>query len=207
MTETEILFHISNIVNGHHSFPQAAAQIALLLEREAGGKGLFLDQSLDVVKLLDSFDQPYRSLYSVDLRDGGKVLGKATLCFASDHFQGSLPQRLADFVGEQLGMLLARVRLAERRAQLKAEIAKIEEDLAMRKVMQRAEGILIAKRGMLALVARRWIAQQSERTGVTKREIADRIIAYHQAKGLFEPSSASTPPVWANHFEEQRIAG
>jgi hypothetical protein len=207
MTETEILFHISNIVNGPHSFPQAVEQIALLLERGAGGSGLFLDQSADVVRLLDSFDQPYRSLYSVDLRDGGVSLGKASLCFASDHFQGSLPQRLADFVGEQLGMLLARTRLAERRAQLKAEIAKIEDDLAMRKVMQRAEGILMAKRGMVALVARRWIAQQSQRTGLAKKDIADRIIAYHQATGLFEPSSASTPPPWASRFEAQRIAG
>ena len=135
------------------------------------------------MKLLDSFDQPYRSLYSVDLRDGGEILGKATLCFASDQHQGALNQRLADFIGEQLGMLLARTRLSDRRARLKSEIEIIEEDLATRKVMQRAEGILIAKRGMTAAVARRWIAQQSHKTGLSKRDVAERIIAYDQATG------------------------
>jgi len=187
MTESELLFQISNIVNGQRSFSQAIEQIALLLEHEVNGKSLIIeepDRPNDAVKLLDSFDQPYRSLYSVDLRNGGETLGKATLCFASDHFQGAFPQRLADFVGEQLGMLLARTLLAERRAHLKAEIEKIKEDLATRKAMQRAEGILIAGRGMAAAVARRRIAQQSQKTGLSKRDVADRIIAYHQAKGL-----------------------
>jgi uncharacterized small protein (DUF1192 family) len=187
MTENEVLFQISNIVNGHLSFPQAVEQIALLLEREVNGKSLIIeepDRPNDAVKLLESFDQPYRSLYSVDLRDGRETLGKATLCFASGHFQGAFPQRLADFVGQQLSMLLARTRLAERRAQLKDEIEKIKADLAMRKAMQRAEGILIAKRGMAAVAARRWIAQQSQKTGLPKRDVAERIIAYHQAKEL-----------------------
>jgi len=186
MTENEVLFQISNIVNGRLSFPQAVEQIALLLAREMSGKMLILDNPDAAVKLLESFDQPYRSLYSVELRSGGETLGKATLCFASDHFLGALPQRLADFVGEQLGMLLVRTRLAERRAQLRAEIEKIEQDLARRKIMQRAEGILIAKRGMAAAVAKRWIAQQSQKTGLSPQEIADRIIAYHQATGLLE---------------------
>jgi GAF domain-containing protein len=185
MTENELLFQISNLVNGHLSFPQA---VAFLLQREANTKSLNIehpDRPSDAVKLLDSFDQPYRSLYSVDLRDGGEVLGKVTLCFASDTFQGALPQRLADFVGEQLGMLLARTRLADRRTQLKAEIAGIEQDLATRKVMQRAEGILIAKREMPATVARLWIAQQSRKTGLSQHDVADRIVAYHQATGLY----------------------
>ena len=207
MTENEVLFKISNIVNGRVSFTQAMEQIGELLASEANGKLLTLENSDEAVRMLESLNQPYRSLYSVELRDGGETLGKATLCFASERFEGGLQQRLADFVGEQLGMLLARTRLAERGAELKGEMGRIEEDLATRKVMQRAEGILIAKRGMPALVARRWIAQQSERTGLAKRDIADRIIAYHQATGLFEPGSASTPQLWANHFEEQRIAG
>ncbi len=118
MTENDVLFQISNLVNGHLSFAQAVDQIALLLKNEASAKALFIedpDRPSDAAKLLDSFDQPYRSLYSVDLRDGGEVLGKITLVFASNQFQGTLPQRLADFVGEQLGMLLVRTRLAERR--------------------------------------------------------------------------------------------
>jgi hypothetical protein len=203
MTENEVLFQISNIVNGHLSFAQAVDQIGRLLEREVDGKALFIelpDESApdpDVVRLFDSFVQPYRSLYIVDLRDGGEILGKATLCFASNEFHGTFPQRLADFVGEQLGMMLARTRLAARRAKLKSEIEKMEEDLASRKMLQRAEGILVAKRGMSLTVAKRWIARQSQRTGLSRADVADRIIAYHQATGLIGVT---------NHLEEQRIA-
>jgi hypothetical protein len=201
MTETELLLRISNIVNGHLSFPHSVDQIALLLKREASGKSIVIeaaDRPSDAVKLLESFDQPYRSLYTVALRDGGEILGKATLCFASDHFQGGLPQRVADFVGEQLGMLLARTRLAERRTRLKSELAKIEEDLATRKVLQRAEGILIAKQGMAAALAKRWIEQQSQKTGLSKQDVADRIVAYHQATGLYEQNGE--PRNWAGAF-------
>jgi hypothetical protein len=183
MTENEVLFQISNIVNQGASFPQAVDQIALLLERETDGKTLFVDGpgTPDIVRLLDSLDHPYRSLYSVNAGDL-----KLTLAFASDFFQGAYHQRLADFVGEQLGMLLVRTRLVERRAELKREIAAIEEDLATRKLMQRAEGILIARRGMASAVAQRWIAQQSQKTGLSKNDVADRIIAYYQATALLE---------------------
>ena len=189
MTENEVLFQISNLVNGRLSFAQAVEQVENLLAREMDGKGLLIDgagASIDAIKLLDSFDQPYRSFYNVQLRDRSQILGEATLCFASDHLQGAILQRLADFVGEQLSMLLARTRLAERKVQWKREIEKVKEDLATRKVFQRAEGILVAQRGMTAVAARRWIAQQSEKSGLTKEGVADRIIAYHQATGLLE---------------------
>jgi AmiR/NasT family two-component response regulator len=139
MTENEVLFQISNIVNQGASYPQAVEQIAHLLEREA----------------------------------------------AAEH------PRLAEFVETQLAMLQTRIRLAERRAELKRELAAIEEDLATRKLMQRAEGILIARRGMAPAVAQRWIAQQSQKTGLSKNDVADRIIAYYQATALLERRIAS----------------
>jgi hypothetical protein len=183
MTESEVLFQISNVVNQDASFTQAVEQIALLLKREADGKALFVDGpgSPDIVRLLDSLDNPYRSLYSVDAGDL-----KLNVAFASDRIQGAYHQRLADFVGEQLGMLLVRTRLAARRSELRRELAAIEEDLATRKLMQRAEGILIARRGMAPAAAQRWIAQQSQKTGLSKNDVADRIIAYYQATALLE---------------------
>jgi hypothetical protein len=222
MNESEVLFQISHIVNGHNSFSQAVEQVALLLEREADGKALFIEhpdyaaKAPDILELFDSFDQPYRSLYVVDLRDGGKTLGKATLCFAANQFHGTFPQRLADFVGEQLGMLLVRTQLAAHSAKLKNEIERIEQDLAARKVRQRAEGILVAGHGMTRAIARRWIARLSQRTGLSEPDVAGRIIAYHQATGLFthkdsgapdlDQAGSTAPWLWANHLEEQRIA-
>jgi len=122
----------------------------------------------------------------VEMRAGDVVLGTATLCFASDRVQGAFEQRLANFVGQQLGMLLIRATLAERRAQLKGEIAKMKNDLAIRKLMQRAEGILIAQHGMEPSAAKRWIAQQSHKAGLSASQIADRVIAYYQTRGLLD---------------------
>lgn len=186
MTESELLFQISNLVNRQSSFSQGVQQIGGLLEREGHAKALFVEGSPDAAALLESFDQPYRSLYTVDLRGGGQTLGRATLCFASDRSLGSFPQRISKFVGEQLGMLLARTRLSERRAHLKREIEKIETELATRKLMQRAEGILIARKKMTAAEARKWIAMQSRKSGLSENDVADRVIAYHQATGLAE---------------------
>jgi hypothetical protein len=192
MTENEVLFEISSTVNGHHSFAQAVEKIALLLKREAHGEALFVDApgAPDAAKFLDSIDKPYRSLFSVNLRAGGEALGRLTLCFASDEFQGTLPQRLAEFVGEQLGMLLARTHLSEQKAQWRREIEQMEADLASRKLMQRAEGLLVSRRGMTAAAASRWMAQQSQRTGLSPQIVADRIIAYYQATGLLEQKIA-----------------
>lgn len=188
MNESEVLFQISNIVNGRLSFHLAVQQIARLLEREVHGKAIIIEgpDQPDAATLLDSFDHSYRSLYSVDLRDGGKSLGKATLLFAANEFQGALLERLSDFVGEQLGMLLARTRLAEGRYEWRRELEKMEKDLATRKIMQRAEGILVSQRGLPAILARQWIAKQSGKTGLTRQEIAERIIVYYQKTSFFE---------------------
>ena len=196
MSEREILFRISNIVNGLLTFAQAVERIGLLLDRAADAKALMIENSnrpggvLEPVKLLDSLDEPYRSLYTVDLRHGGETLGKATLCFASDHFQGALPERLSNFVGEQLGMLLARTRLVERQAQLRTEVEKIDKDLAHRKLMQRAEGILVAKCGIAPGYAARWIDQESSKTGLSTCAVASRLIAIYQPALLTSEGAA-----------------
>jgi ANTAR domain len=175
MTENEVLFQISHIVNGHFSFTQAVEQIELLLKRELNGKAILIGRD-DAVQLLETFKQPYRSLFSMDLGDEGKL----TVLFASDYFQGSAPQRISDFVGEQLGMLLARTRLAKRRAELRRGIAQMEEELFTRKVVQRAEGLLVARRGMPLSSARIWLEHQSKKTGLSLADVADRIITYYQ---------------------------
>jgi hypothetical protein len=43
MSEREILFRISNIVNGFLTFAQAVERIGLLLDRAAGGKALMIE--------------------------------------------------------------------------------------------------------------------------------------------------------------------
>jgi AmiR/NasT family two-component response regulator len=56
----------------------------------------------------------------------------------------------------------------------------MEEDLAARKLVQRAEGLLIARRSLTAASAKRWISETSRKTGLLNSEVAYRIIAYYQ---------------------------
>jgi hypothetical protein len=170
MNERKLLFRISNIVNGPISIPQAAEQIARLLEREAGGRGLFFDYP----------DDGRESYYTVELQDGGEHFGKLTMVFVSDQTHAEFQRRIANFVGEQLGMLMAQTRLSEQRARLKREIALMKEDLAARKLLQRAEGLLIARRGLTAAEAKRWISETSRKAGLSTNDLANRIIEYYQ---------------------------
>lgn len=188
MKEDEILFQISQIIGATTSFPGALEQIRILLEKTLGARALTIAlpqqmplpadvASTHVEQVLEAFDLPYRSLYSVPLRAGGRELGKLIACYASAEFHGSIPQRVSQYVGEQLGMLLERARLSKDRMRLGAALARLREELAVRKVLQRAQGILMARRGMSADAANLWISQEARRSGVSLRRVAELIVA------------------------------
>src|ERR1700679_3706182 len=67
MTKTELLFQISNIVNGHLSFSQAMESIRLLLQREAPGKALIIEGHRQTHRSKRAF-QPMDLLDPVNLR-------------------------------------------------------------------------------------------------------------------------------------------
>ena len=127
-TEQELLFQISRIVSLPFTFDHAVERVQRVLER-IGGRTLIIELPGspsnvpdDIQTFLASFETRYRSFFLVALLDGGDTVGRAVLCFASDHFLGDMPRRVSTFVGEQLGMLLGRERLAETRASLEGEI-------------------------------------------------------------------------------------
>src|SRR5580698_8273264 len=122
MKEAEILFRISQIVSTTRSFAGAVEQIHCLLRQALGAQAVTIalpghaHLEPDVVtpqveEFLDSLDVPYRSLYSVPLRAGGRELGKLIACYASVEFYADVPRRMSTYAGEQLGMLLERTGL------------------------------------------------------------------------------------------------
>jgi hypothetical protein len=186
-TEQSILLQISRIASSHTNFNRAVERIAAVLEREADGKafivelpgaepnGSLLTTSAEIQDFLASIDSPYRSLFYVPLRDGGEEIGKLIACFASDEFQKDLPRRLAEFAGEQLGMLLARTRLTSDNKIRRNEIATLKAELSARKSIDRAQGQLISKQGLSPQQASQWLAQQSAKTGLPIHQVADRV--------------------------------
>jgi GAF domain-containing protein len=202
MKEAEILFQVSQIVSATDSFTSAVKQIRSLLELALGAQALTLLGASDlpgrvsskrafskvdavtpqVEEFLESLDLPYRSLYSVPLRAGGKELGKLIACYASPEFHADVPRRVSNYVGEQLGMLLQRTRLGQDRSRLEAELAALRDDLAMRKAVHRAQGILVTRRGMTPASAKLWISQQARLARLTAQQVAEQVVAMEIAQ-------------------------
>ena len=197
MKEAEILFQVSQIVSTTNSFTSAVKQIRGLLELALGAQALTLLGASDwpgrasskvdavtpqVEEFLESLDLPYRSLYSVPLRAGGKELGKLIACYASPEFHADIPRRVSNYVGQQLGMLLERTRLGKDRSRLEAELAALREDLATRKAVQRAQGILVTRRGMTPASAKLWISQQARLARLTAQQVAEQVVAMEIAQ-------------------------
>ncbi len=123
---------------------------------------------------------PYRSRYTVSLRAGGEELGKLDAFFALDWAldrpQEGMTERIAGFAGEQLGMLLERIRLTKERRNLLRQFLEVKEILATRIALQRAEGVLTERWGLDLPVARSWIVGEVVQAGLSPREIANRVI-------------------------------
>ena len=165
MQENEILFQVSQIVSDADSFSLAVTRI-----RSQLALTIYLPRlvSPPVQTLSGSF-------YAAPLRASGRELGKLLV-------QADLPHRVSNYVGEQLGMLLERTHLSQNRARLEAELASLREDLATRKAVERAQGILVTRRGITPASARRWISQQAQQAGSSILEIAERVVAVENSR-------------------------
>jgi hypothetical protein len=210
VNEKALLLQISRIANKAASFRAAVEGLGALLEAELGCKGLIVNQPDEprgdkargdrdaFATCAEHFFQetahlPARSLYTVALRANGQELGRLIAFFAGiesstgiDASDG-LPQRVVTFAGEQLGLMLERLRLAKRRKQLRTEVAKIRYNLATRKAIHRAEGIL-AKRGMNPETARMWLRREAERQGLSALHVANELFD-REVQYVPEPSS------------------
>lgn len=196
MNEKELLFRISRIANQSASFGEAIERVGDLMEQELGGKGLIVRELEDLPgSIAASAEQffeetahlPSRALYTVALRANGQELGRLIAFFACAESSEGLRQRVANFAGEQLGIMLERLRLARRRRQLRTEISRIKASLATRKALQRAEGLL-GKRGLPPETARVWLQRESVKRGLSLLQVANRVFDQHMSR-IEEPRS------------------
>jgi GAF domain-containing protein len=184
VNEKELLFRISHIANQSGSFEDAVEKIGDLMEQELGGKGLIVRELEDdvpggIAASAETFFEetahlPSRALYTVALRANGQELGRLIAFFACAESSDGIRQRVANFAGEQLGIMLERLRLARRRRELRAEISRTKTNLATRKALQRAEGIL-GRRGLDPETAHSWLKREAAKRGLTLVEVASRL--------------------------------
>jgi hypothetical protein len=177
MQENVILFQVSQIVSATNSFTRALEQVRSLFEEVWGA------QAYTVLEATEFEETLYGAFYAAPLRAGGRHLGKLLV-------EADVPQRVCNYVGQQLGMLLERNHLSKHQARLEAELTVLRDDLATRKAVQRAQGILVTRRGMTPAAAKLWISQQVRNTRYSARQIAEQVVAAEtaQRERFFAPS-------------------
>ena len=116
MNEKKILLEVSQTARRSTSLPTAIQELSDLLERRLGGRVLLVsvpdESSSDDHSVAhqagrffdETADLPYRSLYTFSLRVNGRELRLMVALFALVSFHEGMAQRLANFLGEQLGM-------------------------------------------------------------------------------------------------------
>jgi hypothetical protein len=194
--EAVILRRVSRIVSRGDRFDsvleslesvleEAGARI-VALEHWSGGRkasGLSEERHTAVINIKDE-NFPYEQVAA--LREGGRTVGQMALAFRHDEDEQS-QKRLAVFVGQQLGMLLGRLRLAERNQSTQKALDGMKQDIAGRKFLPRAIALLIRQYRMRRRDAEVWLRDQSRTTGLSTREVAERLVAaYTGAPTLVE---------------------
>jgi hypothetical protein len=196
MTERQVLFQISQVVSNSTNFSNAIECQSVAVERAVGCRVLFIGvpEHPPAERFLDeTAGLPYRSHYIVSLRAGGEELGKLEAFFAWDWAldcpHEGMTERLANFAGEQLGMLLERIRLTKERRNLLKQLLEVKEILATRIALQRAEGVLVERWGLDLALARLWIVGEVVQAGLSPREVADRVIEAERLRREAEPAN------------------
>lgn len=190
MDDSRLFYGISRIVNEQPELPRAVEKIVDLLERQAGIRALITEDVELGKRRLEDFGLACSWIEEVILWADGRELGRFRLGLASDSDLGTLPKELASFLGQQVGMLARRLELQAESAALRREIARIDQEIMTRKVVARAEGILIDRHRLSPEDARRWFEAQTVKTGLTQHEVADRIITlYELAPSLRGPAA------------------
>jgi hypothetical protein len=174
LNEKQLLISISRLNSTSGSLADAIRQIQALLERDLGGQALLIVQPNSETLGDPAIEsQANHMVHSVSLRASGKALGTLTVILATPctHDSSAL-KRIVAFIGGQLGMRMERNRLLNTRTRLIKKVAKMKEHLAVRKAVQRAEGILVARWGLDLSAASLWLLRQAECTGRSILEVA-----------------------------------
>lgn len=191
LSEAELLIGISAIASSPSGFEEAVENIALLLERERGLSSLVvLEKRGGTVEPMARYggrDVSAGRLLALPIREGAAEIGELRVAFRIQQSNQAQSPMLAAFVAEQIGALLARRRLSEKRADLKSGIDRLRRELAAVKVVSRAMGLLVQKRQLSERAARNWLELQSRKTGLSLHAVADRVITHH----LTEPNPAA----------------
>jgi uroporphyrinogen-III synthase len=114
-------------------------------------------------------EDTYEAFLSVPLVNAGEAIGVVNIHHRQPHPHSREEVALATFIGEQLGVALAK-------SMLERENARLADELETRKVVERAKGILQQRHGITEEEAYLRLRSQSRRVRRPMKEIAQSVI-------------------------------
>jgi signal transduction protein with GAF and PtsI domain len=121
-------------------------------------------------------EDTYQAFLSVPLVSGGDVIGVINVHHRERHEHSSDEVALLTFVGEQMGGAISKSLLAEENARLLEETLEMKRQLEVRKLVERAKGILQHRYSLTEEEAYLRLRNESRRLRRPMRDLAEAII-------------------------------
>jgi signal transduction protein with GAF and PtsI domain len=121
-------------------------------------------------------EDTYEALLSVPLVSGGDPIGVVNVHHREPHQHTREEIGMLIFIGEQLGVAIAKSLLEEENARLLEATLEMRRELETRKLVERAKGILQQKHGLSEEAAYLRLRDQSRRLRRPMKELAEAII-------------------------------
>lgn len=121
-------------------------------------------------------EDTYAAFLSVPLVNKGDIIGVINVHHRDAHQHTPDEIALVTFVGEQMGAAIARWELEEQNAKLQEEAQEAKRQLEIRKLVERAKGILQHRQGLTEEEAYLRLRNESRRLRRPMRELAEAII-------------------------------
>jgi signal transduction protein with GAF and PtsI domain len=128
-------------------------------------------------------EDTYQALISLPLLRGDEVIGVFNVHHREPHQHTPDEIAILSFLAEQMGGAIAYSQLAEHNARLKKESLLIRQQLAERKLVERAKGILQQRYGMAEQEAYNTLREESRRTRRPIREVAEAVLTVENMAG------------------------
>jgi uroporphyrinogen-III synthase len=121
-------------------------------------------------------EDTYEAFLSVPLVGDGEVIGVINVHHREPHEHTPEEVALLTFVGEQMGVAVAKARLAEENARLQEATLEMKRQLETRKLVERAKGILQQRYGLSEEDAYLRLRNESRRLRRPMRDLAEAVI-------------------------------
>jgi len=121
-------------------------------------------------------EDTYEAFASVPLVSGGEVVGVINVHHRERHDHSPEEIALLTFVGEQMGIAVAKSMLVDQNARLQQEAHEAKRQLEIRKIVERAKGILQHRHNLTEEEAYLRLRNESRRLRRPMKDLAEAII-------------------------------